>query len=861
MLRPQFTLLFCVLALLGYGQIASIGLIGSATEGNWDTDTPMVQDAMNPDQWMLHITLSEGEVKFRANGSWNINWGETAFPIGVGSPNGPNIPVPAGTYNITFNSATGIYFFDLISDIGIIGGATPFGWDREIFMYQSTDDPDQYSIVLNLIQSDARFRANGNWEVNWGAADFPSGIGTQDGPAIPIAQQAKYLILFNRATGVYNFIEQAEYSSIGVIGTATSGGWDAETALTRDAGNPQLWKGIVALTEGALRFRANNSWNFNWGGVSFPSGNGVLYGSDNIQVNVAGDYLIFFNTGTLEYSFFLIRDYDAIGLIGDATPNGAGMDTPMTQDPNDFFVWTLQVTLGNGPVRFRANNSWDDNWGGNSFPVGTAVLNGPHILVTAGDYFVTFNTVTLSYSFVLTSFSTIGIIGDATPGGWLVDTPMNQDQNAPSLWTLRLWLTDGGAKFRAENNWMVNWGSSTFPTGIGTQGGPNIPVDAGEYHVTFNSTTGAYSFEIIDTEMPTLVCFDHTVIFNGQQVIELQPEDLVSESDNANIQSISLIPASISCVQVGQIVPVIVLVTYVNGNSATCTGNVTVAGFPCDWSRNPNGVGCASGNDFTFNSANGVWTATSTNCYSAGAFTSDSHAFAQRQLCGNGSITVRVDAINGQGWAGLVMRETNAPGAKKAQLMTNLSQFSRREFRTATNGQALPQQFPSQNRYWLRIVRTGNQFVMYVSSNGMAWYTIGAQNIAMGNCIEMGLVTTNYTANSTVTTTFSSVSYTGSNPIALSYDPQAVSLDTPYSFEVYPNPTSGALNVDLMQYVGRTVRLDVYSINGKLLQFRDIFELQTTVVQLDLSNYRSGMYLVSVKSEGLPDVTRRIVLQ
>jgi hypothetical protein len=109
------------------------------------------------------------------------------------------------------------------------------------------------------------------------------------------------------------------------------------------------------------------------------------------------------------------------------------------------------------------------------------------------------------------------------------------------------------------------------------------------------------------------------------------------------------------------------------------------------------------------------------------------------------------------------MRESNAPGAKKAQLMTNLSQFHRREFRTAANGQAQPQQFASNGRYWLRIVRAGNQFTMYVSANGMSWFPIGAQNIVMGNCIQMGLVATNYTANSTVTATFANVSFTGSN--------------------------------------------------------------------------------------------------
>jgi FtsP/CotA-like multicopper oxidase with cupredoxin domain len=115
------------------------------------------------------------------------------------------------------------------------------------------------------------------------------------------------------------------------------------------------------------------------------------------------------------------------------------------------------------------------------------------------------------------------------------------------------------------------------------------------------------------------------------------------------------------------------------------------------------------------------------------------------------------------GWAGVVMRESNAAGAKKAQLTTNLSSLSRREFRTTTNGAANPQQFPSQNRYWLRLVRAGSQFSMYVSANGLAWYFVGAQNIPMNACIQVGLVATNYQQTSTVTATFANVSFTGSN--------------------------------------------------------------------------------------------------
>lgn len=53
---------------------------------------------------------------------------------------------------------------------------------------------------------------------------------------------------------------------------------------------------------------------------------------------------------------------------------------------------------------------------------------------------------------------------------------------------------EGGLKFRANNDWAINWGSAAWPMGTGTQGGTNIQCIAGTYDVTFNSTTGEYNF-------------------------------------------------------------------------------------------------------------------------------------------------------------------------------------------------------------------------------------------------------------------------------------------------------------------------------------------------------------------------------
>ena len=46
-----------------------------------------------------HVTLVNGEMKFRANGEWNISWGGTDLNH-LTSKNGANLKVEAGTYTI-----------------------------------------------------------------------------------------------------------------------------------------------------------------------------------------------------------------------------------------------------------------------------------------------------------------------------------------------------------------------------------------------------------------------------------------------------------------------------------------------------------------------------------------------------------------------------------------------------------------------------------------------------------------------------------------------------------------------------------------------------------------------------------------
>jgi hypothetical protein len=57
--------------------------------------------------------LTDGQLKFRQDLDWNVNWGGDSFPSGTFTGN--DINVTAGTYDITFNRSAGTYSFASLS--------------------------------------------------------------------------------------------------------------------------------------------------------------------------------------------------------------------------------------------------------------------------------------------------------------------------------------------------------------------------------------------------------------------------------------------------------------------------------------------------------------------------------------------------------------------------------------------------------------------------------------------------------------------------------------------------------------------------------------------------------------------------
>ncbi|WP_455541282.1 Outer membrane protein SusF domain-containing protein [Prevotella fusca] len=82
---------------LTYTAINRVGVIGSATAGGWDSDQAMTYNAAEKCWEIKGITLTEGEMKFRANNAWELDWGGSLADI---TYKGGNIKVAAGKYNI-----------------------------------------------------------------------------------------------------------------------------------------------------------------------------------------------------------------------------------------------------------------------------------------------------------------------------------------------------------------------------------------------------------------------------------------------------------------------------------------------------------------------------------------------------------------------------------------------------------------------------------------------------------------------------------------------------------------------------------------------------------------------------------------
>ena len=290
-----------------------------------------------------------------------------------------------------------------------------------------------------------------------------------------------------------------------MLGQVNGNEWDAKSPVWMNKISDGVYQLKVTTT-------ADKNWFKFYAGSNFVSGdwdsinkgalgckeNGsedtfgyILYDGDSwgkLQTPViagAGTWIVTLDMNNLTYTV----GKPVLYMAGDA--NGWATNDYLAGEDGVHFTGFMY--LNQNGFKFCTQPEWKGTNYGANFDTAPDAAN---ITMTeaAGYYKVDVDLDSKSYA--LTPITTIGIIGSASPNGWDSDVdmtyvPYNAETKELGYWEIKdVTLTSGEIKFRANDDWAINWGGDTNAL---TQGGDNISVDAGTYDIKLYAWANGYA--------------------------------------------------------------------------------------------------------------------------------------------------------------------------------------------------------------------------------------------------------------------------------------------------------------------------------------------------------------------------------
>lgn len=258
-----------------------------STYADWSPgSSPQVKStADSPDnvEGYVYMSMTTNTWKIATQADWNgTNYGAGAV-AGTLDAAGGDITLPAGYYKININAAATPMTYTAVATVwGIVGAATPGGWDTDT---ELTYNPATatWNLGVHLTVEAFKFRANNAWTNNYGGTAGDPAL-TAGGGDIANALEGDYAITLDLShPNAYTY----SADMWGIIGSATAGGWDADQNMTWDAVNKRF-TATIDLTAGAIKFRANDAWTVNLGGDLSV----LTAGGGDIAITNAGNYTV-----------------------------------------------------------------------------------------------------------------------------------------------------------------------------------------------------------------------------------------------------------------------------------------------------------------------------------------------------------------------------------------------------------------------------------------------------------------------------------------------------------------------------------------------------------------------------------------
>ena len=329
-------------------------------------------------------------------------WGQNEFSVPSGeaqAAEAAELPLVAGGgdnisaytthrfYSLTLDKATPKVSKNFsFNSLGVIGDATPTGWDADTDMAFNTEK-QRFYVDLTLVDGTIKFRADDDWAVNWGGADGAL-VSGGDNIAVTAGDYRIYVNLNDPANPVYELNAKMfgkdeptsgtttpepepeptpEVKGWGLIGNFN--GWAADLALTSD-GTYHVAKGVEL--EGELKFRKDGDWAVNFGlaeGASFAANAEIAVAQDGANIVVTkGTYDVYLDEANAKAWFINDGSYPGGGEAPEASEWGivgqvngwAAPDITMYKTATEGLFVAYKVEMPDGGFKIRANGEWND---------------------------------------------------------------------------------------------------------------------------------------------------------------------------------------------------------------------------------------------------------------------------------------------------------------------------------------------------------------------------------------------------------------------------------------------------------------------------------------------------------------------
>ncbi len=457
--------------------------------------------------------------------------------------------VPAGEYDLTVNMTemTLVIEGEIVDPVTpqpenkvyILGDVNGNEWATNNGVEMTTEDNKIYTATITTetfsyfsfttALSEAADDWDGIAEYRFGAVGDADVLVTEDylGEALPLTNTGYQALKI--AAGEFALTLNMEEMTLKIEGefapqpqpennwylVGTNNGWstsDMSYKFTQSTENENVYSIHVDNVSGDFWFKIANEDCYTaadfWGGTIFGAAtNGESALSGNLVLGAEGAFCIPSNynctyldiTIDVENLTYTIAtdgqepvidptaEYDYVYIAGTADGwSGNGGKLASIKDANDYYGF-INAT-GEFKIQ-KSQGSWATNWGGSN---GTLVASGNNIAAN-GFVYVNANIGNMTYS--VTPITSMGIIGDATAGGWDAETALTYNAENNTWEATDVVLTAGTIKFRANNAWEINFGGALDNLTIN---GENITVEAGTYKVVLSLVCpGEYTATLI----------------------------------------------------------------------------------------------------------------------------------------------------------------------------------------------------------------------------------------------------------------------------------------------------------------------------------------------------------------------------